>query len=190
MDERALLKLLKDKDAYLEGHFLLSSGLHSSKYVQCALVLQYPVHACALGEELAKSFSHDAPDVVIAPALGGLIIGHEVARALKARFIFTERIDGVMRLRRNFSLTPKEKALVVEDVITTGGSAQEIVALAKKCGATVRGVGSIVDRAEKNIDFGTKYRCLIKIEVPVYKPESCPLCQEGKVPLVKPGSRK
>jgi orotate phosphoribosyltransferase len=175
--------------AYLNGHFRLSSGLHSPEYLQCALVLQYPHHAEHFGQLLAKEFRRLDPAVVASPAIGGLIIGHEVARALGARFIFTERDSaGVMTLRRGFSVEPGETAIVVEDVITTGGSTKEVVELLKRAGARVIGAGSIIDRSGGAADVGVARVALATLQVTAFPEAECPLCRAGQ-PVVKPGSR-
>jgi len=189
------LSLYEQTGAYLRGHFRLSSGLHSPEYLQSAKVLAYPAHAETLGRELAgqlRELLHGVvPDVVVSPAVGGLIIGHEVARALDARHIFTER-DGEtnrMTLRRGFAVKPGETAVIIEDVITTGGSTKEVVELLKAEGATVLGAGSIMDRSGGKADVGVPRVALKTLEVVAYDPADCPLCREG-IPVVKPGSRK
>jgi orotate phosphoribosyltransferase len=184
-----VLQLLRQTGALLEGHFLLTSGLHSGSYVQCARVLQYPQHAEALGQWIAENFRHTAVDVVISPAIGGIVIGQEVARALGARALFGERQNGVMTLRRGFSLSPKEQALVVEDVTTTGGSVREIIALVQEQQGTVVGVGTILDRSGGHIDFAVPHHALATITIVNYPPEACQLCKQGSQPE-KPGSRQ
>jgi orotate phosphoribosyltransferase len=176
----------------LKGHFLLSSGLHSSRYLQCALVLQHPVIAGNLGAELARLVAADGKipkiDAVMAPALGGIIVAHEVARALGVRALFTERQDGVMKLRRGFQLTPREHILVVEDVVTTGGSTREVMQVVSDSGALAVGAGSLIDRSGGSVDLGVPRHALAVLEVPAHRPGDCPLCREGS-PAVKPGSR-
>ena len=179
--------------AYLHGHFRLTSGLHSPEYLQCALVLQYPKHAEHFGQMLAAEFRRLDPTlnigVVAAPAIGGLIIGHEVARVLGARFIFTERdASGQMVLRRGFTIEPAETAVVVEDVVTTGGSSREVIDLLKGAGAYVIGAGSIIDRSGGQVDLGVPRVALRTLNATTFSPEACPLCAEGQ-PIVKPGSR-
>ena len=181
----------EETGAYLNGHFRLTSGLHSPEFLQCAKVLQHPAIAAEFGERLAAEFKALAPkvDLVVAPAMGGLIIGHEVARALGVRFIFTERdSDAKMVLRRGFSLQPGEKAVLVEDVITTGGSSVEVIALIQSLGARVLAAGSIIDRSGGKADVGVPRVALATLNATTYQPESCPLCQQG-LPVVKPGSR-
>lgn len=188
-----ILSAFHGTGAYLRGHFRLTSGLHSPEYLQCALVLQYPKHAEYFGKSLATELRRLEPTlnvgVVAAPAIGGLIIGHEVARALGARFVFTERdADGNMILRRGFSVEFGESAVVIEDVVTTGGSSREVVQLLKDAGARVLGAGSIIDRSGGGADLGVPRIALKTMQVTAYQPEHCPLCRDG-VPLVKPGSR-
>jgi orotate phosphoribosyltransferase len=189
----SILDLFRATRAYLSGHFRLTSGLHSPEYLQCALVLQHPAHAERLGVELAAAVRRlavgaDIP-VVVAPAMGGLIIGHEVARALGARFVFTERdATAKMTMRRGFSLAPGETAVVIEDVITTGGSTREVIDIVKAAGARPIGAGSIIDRSAGKADVGVPRVALATLEVVAYEPEKCPLCREG-LPVVKPGSR-
>ena len=188
-----ILDLFRRTGAYLEGHFRLTSGLHSGEYLQCALVLQYPTHAENLGRLLADALrAQIGRDVglVVSPALGGLIIGHEVARALGARFLFTERDAATkqMALRRGFTVTPREPAVVIEDVITTGGSTHDVVEVLRAAGADVVGAGSIVDRSGGQADVGVPRVALATLQVAVYQPEDCPQCRAG-IPVVKPGSR-
>ncbi len=188
-----ILSAFFETGAYLKGHFRLTSGLHSPEYLQCALVLQYPRHAEHFGRLLATEFRRLEPTldvgVVASPAIGGLIIGHEVARALGARFIFTERdASGKMVLRRGFSVEPGETAVVVEDVVTTGGSSREVIDILKNAGARVIGAGSIIDRSGGAVDLGIPRVALKTLEVVAYREEDCPLCRAGS-PVVKPGSR-
>ena len=189
----SVLELFRSTGAYLEGHFRLTSGLHSAEYLQCALVLQHPAAAERLGRLLARELRTLAPgriDLVASPALGGLIIGHEVARALGTRFLFTERdaATGKMTLRRGFTVAPGETAVVVEDVITTGGSTADVIALLRAAGATVLAAGSIIDRSGGRADVGVPRVALATLQVAAHHMEECPLCARG-VPLVKPGSR-
>jgi orotate phosphoribosyltransferase len=191
--EGEVLELFQQAGAYLRGHFRLTSGLHSPEYLQCALVLQYPSHAERLGRELARALREILPGcdagIVASPAIGGLIIGHEVARALGARFLFAERTtDGNMTLRRGFSVEPGELAVVVEDVVTTGGSTREVVELLARAGARVLAAGSIIDRSGGQAEVGVPRIALATLRVTAYPPEECPLCREGQ-PVTKPGSR-
>ncbi len=190
MDRDTLLDLFRRSGALLEGHFRLSSGLHSPGYLQCALVLQHPEHAAPLGAALAEHVRNLRPVTVLSPALGGLIIGHEVARALGARAIFAEREDGVLTLRRGFRLTETERVLVVEDVLTTGGSTRETMQVARAAGAQVVGAASIVDRSggAGRSALDVPLFSLLEISLPTYDPANCPLCAQG-IPVAKPGSR-
>jgi orotate phosphoribosyltransferase len=188
-----VLDLFRQTGAYLQGHFRLSSGLHSSGYLQSALVLQYPQYAELLGRSLASAVSRltaGAPaGLVISPALGGLIIGHEVARALGVRFLFTERDgDRRMSLRRGFTLSPGERAIVIEDVITTGGSTREVIEIVKAAGAEAIAAGSIIDRSGGAANLGIPRAALETLDVPVFEAERCPSCASGE-PVTKPGSR-
>lgn len=189
----AILNVFLETGAYLKGHFRLTSGLHSPEYLQCALVLQYPRHAEHFGRLLATEFRRLEPTldvgVVVSPAIGGLILGHEVARALGARFLFTERdASGKMVLRRGFSIEPGETAVMVEDVITTGGSSREVIEILKEAGARVIGAGSIIDRSGGAVALGVPRVALKTMQVVAYREEDCPLCRAGD-PVVKPGSR-
>ena len=190
MTEKEVLTIFKSEKALLNGHFLLSSGLHSPHYMQCALVLQKPWIAQKLCSALAKKFSGHKFDAVIGPALGGMIVSYELGRALKVRSLFAERVDGSFTLRRGFTLKKNEKILVVEDVITTGKSIYEVIDLAERIGAKVAGVASIVDRSDGVAIFEQEFHSLIKINIKTYKPQECPFCREKKMPLVKPGSRE
>lgn len=183
-----IINQFRESDALLEGHFILSSGLHSSHYLQCALALQYPVDAAKFGRAIAEKLAAEQFDTVASPAIGGLVIGYETARAFNVRFIWTERENNVMTLRRGFSVKPGERILVVEDVITTGGSTRECIAALESRGAKVVAVASIIDRSGGAADVGVHRIALASLEVPVYKPEDCPMCHRG-VEAVKPGSR-
>jgi len=181
------MQRFRETGAYLKGHFRLTSGLHSEEYLQCALVLQHPPIAEAFGRELAAKLGK--ADLVASPAIGGLIIGHEVARAIGARFIFTERdTAGRMTLRRGFSVKPGETAIVIEDVVTTGGSTREVIEVLQAAGVRVLGAGSIIDRSGGKADLGVPRVALATLNVVAYTPEECPLCKQG-VPVEKPGSR-
>jgi orotate phosphoribosyltransferase len=188
MTRDELLDLYRRSGALLEGHFRLTSGLHSTGYLQCALVLQHPVHAEALGRAIADGTRDLGATVVLSPALGGLIIGHEVARGLGVRAIFAERQDGVLVLRRGFTLSDSDRVLVVEDVLTTGGSTRETMDVARAAGGHVVGAASIVNRSGGTASFDVPLVSLLDIALPTYQPEACPLCAQG-VPVVKPGSR-
>lgn len=186
--EGNVISLLLETGGLLRGHFLLSSGLHSPQYLQCALLLQHPKRASHLGKELAKKFSQENIEVVIGPALGGIIVAYEVARALETRALFTERTDEKMELRRGFKINSGEKVLVVEDVITTGGSAKEVIELVNGLGGVVVAVGALIDRSQGKVNFGVPLKTLASLNIETYARESCPLCREG-LPLVKPGSK-
>lgn len=188
-DTQPILSLFERSGALLRGHFLLTSGLHSPVYLQCALVLQNPANAEQLGRALAEEFKDERIDAVVAPAVGGIIVAHEVARALGARGLFTEREAGAMTLRRGFSLSPGERVLVVEDVVTTGGSTRETMDAVRQAGGVVVGAGALVDRSGGAVDLGVRRAALITLSVPTYDPVECPQCREG-MPAVKPGSRE
>jgi orotate phosphoribosyltransferase len=188
VNENEILNIFREHSALLEGHFILSSGLHSDRYIQCALVLQHPRVAEKLCTELAAKVRHLGATTVAAPALGGVIVAHEVARALGARALFTERQEGVMTLRRGFHLEPGEPTLVVEDVITTGLSTRETMKCVEQAGGKIVGVGSLIDRSGGTADLGMPKASLVTLSVQNYKPEECPLCKSG-IPAVKPGSR-
>jgi orotate phosphoribosyltransferase len=183
----ALLDLFRRSGALLEGHFRLTSGLHSPGYLQCALVLQHPADAEMLGRALAEKMRHLRPTVVLSPALGGIVIGQEVGRALGVRAIFAERQDGDLTLRRGFTVSENDRVLVIEDVLTTGGSTRETMRVATASGAQVVGAGSIVDRSG-GVELPVPFFSLLSIELPTYEPDKCPLCAQG-LPVVKPGSR-
>lgn len=183
-----LLDLFRQSGALLEGHFRLSSGLHSSGYLQCALVLQDPRRAERLGEAIASRVRSLRPSVVLSPALGGVIIGHEVARALGVRGLFAERQDGVLVLRRGFTIGDADRVLIVEDVLTTGGSTKETMRVATEAGGHVVGAASIVDRSGGSARFDVPFDALLAVDLPTYEPDACPLCGQG-VPVAKPGSR-
>jgi len=183
-----ILDLFRRVGALLEGHFRLTSGLHSPGYLQCALVLQHPREAEACGAALADRVRGLAPTVVLSPALGGIVIGHEVARALGVRAIFAERQDGTLTLRRGFSLDAADRVLVVEDVVTTGGSTRETIEAARAAGARVVGAGAIIDRSGGNQNLDVPFHALATVSLPTYQPDACPLCARGE-PVVKPGSR-
>jgi orotate phosphoribosyltransferase len=189
-----VVRLFENTGAYLQGHFRLTSGLHSDRYLQCALVLKHPDHAEQLGRDLAEKLSALTPEqpigLVMSPALGGLIIGHEVARALGTPFLFTERgPDGKMALRRGFSLDPETRVAVVEDVVTTGGSTREVIELVRAAGGKPVAAGCIMDRSGGAAELsGVPKVALATLQVQTFSPETCPQCLQG-IPVVKPGSR-
>jgi orotate phosphoribosyltransferase len=184
-----VIERFRQTGALLEGHFLLTSGLHSAVYLQCALVLQHPRTAEEFGSEIGAHFRDAEIQTVASPAIGGIVIGHEVARALGARFIWTERENGKMILRRGFSVLPGEKILVVEDVVTTGGSTRETIAVLQGLGADVRGAASIIDRSSGKADVGVPRIALATLNVPSVEPAACESCKRGEQ-AIKPGSRK
>ena len=192
MTDDEILAEFRTADALLEGHFILSSGLRSPRYLQCALVLADPPLATRLGQQLADALrprlSGVVPKAVVAPALGGVIVGHEVARAFGCRALFMERQEGAMTLRRGFTLTAGEPVVVVEDVVTTGKSTREVMEVARASGARVVGVGSLVDRSAGSADLGVPRASLLELSVPTYAADACPLCAQGSRPI-KPGSR-
>jgi orotate phosphoribosyltransferase len=187
-----VLDIFIERGALLDGHFLLSSGLHSPRYLQCARVLMDPRVATDLGRALADQLREAVqgvqPGAVVAPALGGVLVAHEVARAFGCRGLFTERQEGVMTLRRGFAIEPGEPVVVVEDAVTTGKSTREVLDAMTVQGARVLAVGCLVDRSFGNVDFGVPHRSLLRVEVPTYPADACPLCASGSRP-VKPGSR-
>src|SRR5437867_6982274 len=188
MTEQETLALYEKTGALMRGHFRLTSGLHSEIYLQSALVLQYPEYAAALGADLAAPFKDARVSAVLAPAIGGILVAHEVARALGVRALFTERDNGVMSLRRGFALQAGERCLVVEDVITTGGSTREVVECVRASGGSVVGVGCLIDRSGGATLFDVKQAALATVAATTWPPESCPLCRTGGQ-AVKPGSR-
>lgn len=188
MTSEEVLDIYRKTGALLTGHFLLSSGLHSEQYLQSALVLQQPDTATRLCAALAEHFRNSGIEAVIAPALGGVFVSHETARALKVRALFAERVNGELTLRRGFTIKPGERVLVVEDVITTGKSTKETIEVVKRAGGAAVAAGSLVDRSGGKADLGVPYKSLVTLNVPTYAPEACPLCKAGGKP-VKPGSR-
>ena len=188
MTNEEILNMFKENNALLEGHFVLSSGLHSGNYLQCAMLLQNPVVTETLCKELAGKFTEDKPTVVVAPALGGVIVAYEVARALGVNGIFTERKDNQMLLRRGFHLSKEDRVLIVEDIITTGKSTKEVIEVVKQFGCTIIGVGCIGDRSKDTVDFGVPFKSLAQVNIPTYTKDDCPLCK-ANIEIVKPGSR-
>jgi orotate phosphoribosyltransferase len=190
MNENEVLKIFKKENAYLTGHFLLSSGLHSPNYMQCALVMQKPWVAEKLCKALGRKLKGCKIDAVIGPALGGMVVSYEMGRALKVRSLFAERVDGSFVLRRGFSIKRNERLLVVEDVITTGKSIYEVIDLVEGLGAKIEAVASLVDRSDGAAVFAQDFHSLLKIHIKTYRPEDCPLCREHRIPITKPGSRE
>ncbi len=190
MTQDEVLDMFMRSEALLEGHFRLSSGLHSSRYLQCALVLQHPRQAALLGIALAEHLGrlNGPPDFVIAPALGGILVAHEVARAAGVRGLFAERQEGVLMLRRGFRIRPGEKCYVVEDVLTTGGSTRETMQVVTREGGTVIAAGCLIDRSGGRTDLGVPGAALAILDIPSFPPDECPLCKAGSQ-AIKPGSR-
>jgi orotate phosphoribosyltransferase len=188
-DQQILIQMLEESGALRRGHFLLSSGLHSSAYVQCALLLEDPVRARKVGQDLAELLRQFHPDSVLSPALGGVIIGHEVAAGLGVPFRFTERKGEEMGLRRGFNLRQGERVVIVEDVVTTGRSTLETASLATARGARVVAIGAIIDRTAGRDPFDVPFRALLQLDLPSYGPADCPACRSGALPAEKPGSR-
>lgn len=183
-----ILGMLREAEALREGHFELSSGLHSRQYLQCAVVLQHPSYAGQLGAALAAGWRAAGPTVVVGPALGGIVIAHEVGRALNVRALFMERVAGAMTLRRGLTVGPEDRVLIVEDVLTTGGSVREVLDAVVAAGARAIGIGTIVDRTLTPPPFPVPYQCLIRLELEAVERGACALCRQG-VPLDRPGSR-
>lgn len=190
LTQNRVLEILKEAEVLLEGHFLLSSGKHSNKYLQCAKIFKNTKYSEELCKSLAEQFKDDNIDVVIGPAMGAVQMAYEVSRHLNCENFFTERENGKMVLRRGFTVTSGMNVLLVEDVVTTGGSIKEVLELIKSYGANVVGIGSIVDRTGGNIEFSVPYKSVISMKVEAFLKDECPLCKEGKLELVKPGSRK
>jgi orotate phosphoribosyltransferase len=188
MTSTEVVALFRRCGALLDGHFRLTSGLHSPSYLQCALVLQHPPHAEAFGRALADRVRAWRPSVVLSPALGGIVIGHEVGRALGVRAIFAERQDGALMLRRGFGLDAGDRVLVIEDVVTTGGSTRETMQVARAAGAAVVGAGAIIDRSGRAGLLDVPFHALASLDVPTFEPDRCPLCAQG-LAVTKPGSR-
>ena len=192
MTQDDLLQMFKERGALLQGHFKLTSGLHSESYLQCALLLQYGCDADRLGAELARKIKKQAAEkpitAVVSPAVGGIVLGYTIARSLGARALFAERVDGKFTLRRGFALAPGEQVIVAEDVITTGGSVREVAALVEGLGAHVAGFAALAERGESDTNFPAPKYVLLRLPLVTYPPDNCPLCDQG-LPLVKPGSR-
>ncbi|HCF71195.1 MAG TPA: orotate phosphoribosyltransferase [Syntrophomonas sp.] len=189
LEKDKAIEIFTQSGALLEGHFRLTSGRHSNQYMQCAQVLQYPHYTEQLCRHLADKFENEKAEVVIGPAMGGIIVSYEVARQLKVPGIFCERQDGEMMLRRGFEIKPGQKVLVVEDVVTTGGSVDEVIKIVREAGGVVAGVGVLVDRSNGKVDFGVRKEAVLTMDIKSWEAQECPLCAEGKIPVVKPGSR-
>ncbi len=188
MTNQEIIAMLKEAGVLLEGHFLLTSGRHSDKYMQCAKIFQDAKYSVPLCAELVAQYRNENVELVIGPAIGAISMSYEVGKQLGVRNIFAERENGVMTLRRGFTIEKGERVLIVEDVVTTGGSVREVMDLVRACGGEIVGVGSIVDRTGGAIDFGVPYRSAFSMDITSYEPENCPICKTD-MPLIKPGSR-
>lgn len=189
LNQNEAQKIFIDSGALMEGHFILTSGRHSNQYMQCAQVLQYPAYTEELAKHLADKFRNDGVELVIGPAMGGIIVAYEVARQLGVPSVFTERLDGEMALRRGFMIDAAQKVLVVEDVVTTGGSVKEVMEVVRAFGGHVVGVGVLVDRSNGKVKFGVKQESVLTMDIESWPADNCPLCKEGKIRAIKPGSR-
>ncbi|MDD2620048.1 MAG: orotate phosphoribosyltransferase [Syntrophomonadaceae bacterium] len=189
LDKTAATRIFIDAQALLEGHFKLTSGRHSNQYMQCAQVLQYPHYTEQLAADLAEKFRNDNIELVVGPAMGGIIVAYEVGRQLKVPAIFTERQDSKMVLRRGFEIKPGQRVLVVEDVVTTGGSVLEVIDIVREQGGNVAGVAVLVDRSGGQVNFGVKQEAVLVMNIQSWEADDCPLCKENKGPAIKPGSR-
>ncbi len=187
--QEQVLEVFERTGVLLDGHFRLTSGLHAAKYLQCAQLLQYPHEAGPLCEQLAEYFKDAGATVVAGPATGGIILAYEVAKALGVKNIFGERENGVMTFRRGFKVEPTDKVLVLEDVVTTGGSVKELIECVRAAGAEVVGVASLVNRSGGRVDFGVPFKSLVNLDITTYQPDDCPMCKAGSV-AYKPGSRQ
>ncbi len=187
MTENEIISLFEETGVILTGHFRLTSGRHSDRFLQCSQVLQHPAATEALCKQLASKFADDKIDVVAGPAMGGIILAYEVSRALGARAIYAEREDGQMVLRRGFHVGPNENVLLVEDAVSTGGSVNQVAEVIAACGARIVGIGALVDRTGGKVSFGVPFRPLISMEIKSYSPAECPMCQQG-IPLYLPKS--
>ncbi len=188
MTRDEIIAMMKEAEVLLEGHFLLTSGRHSDKYMQCAKIFQNAKYSEPLCAELVAQYKDDNVELVIGPAIGAIQMSYEVGKQLGVKNIFAERENGAMTLRRGFTIEKGQRVLIVEDVVTTGGSVREVMDLVKECGGEIVGVGSIVDRTGGKIDFGVPYRSAFSMDITSYEPDDCPICKSG-IPLVKPGSR-
>ncbi len=188
MNDERVLEILEKSEVLLNGHFILTSGKHSSQYMQCAKIAQYPKYTEEIASYIVENFKNDEIDIVVAPAVGGIILGYEVARQLGVKNVFAERENGKMTLRRGFTLEEGKKVLVVEDVVTTGGSVKEVIEIVKENGCELVGVGVLVDRSSGTVDFGVKFNPVYKAKIEAYDSDNCPLCEAG-TQAIKPGSR-
>ncbi|MCK8827755.1 orotate phosphoribosyltransferase [Natroniella acetigena] len=189
MKEEQVIEIFKETGVLQEGHFKLSSGLHSDQYLQCAQVLQHPIHAQKLAEGLAAKFTDLEIDLVVGPAMGGVTLAYAVGLAMEQKTIFTEREEGEMTLRRGFQINPDDKILVVDDVLTTGKSVREVIEVIEQNGAELAAVGTLVDRSNGQVDFGVPTESMLAVDVKTYEPDECPMCEQG-LKIDKPGSRE
>ncbi|HHU68818.1 MAG TPA: orotate phosphoribosyltransferase [Thermoanaerobacterales bacterium] len=189
MNNEQALQIFKKTGGYLEGHFLFTSGRHGDCYMQCAKVLQYPEYTFQFGAVIAEYFKDKGVSAVIGPAVGGIVIAYEVARQLGVRALFAERENGIMTIRRGLEINPGEKLLIVEDVVTTGGSVKEVMEIVRENKGIAAGVGAVVDRTGGTIEFGVPFKAALTLKLNSYPPEQCPICKGGDIPLIKPGSR-
>lgn len=190
LNQKEAQGIFTESGALMQGHYILASGRHSNQYMQCAQVLQYPQYTEALARHLAEKFRDDKVEMVIGPAMGGIIVAYEVARQLGVTSVFTERLEGEMALRRGFMIDAGQRVLVVEDVVTTGGSVKEVMDVVKTFGGKVIGVGVLVDRSNGKVQFGVKQESVLTMNIESWPADECPLCKEGKLRAVKPGSRR
>lgn len=189
LNKEEAVTIFTDSGALLNGHFRLTSGRHSNQYMQCAQVLQYPAYTEQLARHLADVFRDDQVELVMGPAMGGIVVAYEVARQLGVPGMFTERENGAMALRRGFYIPPGKRILVVEDVVTTGGSVKEVIDVVREAGGEVVGVGVLVDRSNGQVQFGVKQAAVLSMDITSWEADACPICAEGKIPVIKPGSR-
>ncbi len=190
LSNEEVLAIFEDVGVLQYGHFILTSGRHSGQYMQMAQALQYANITEYLCKDLAEKFKDSRIDVVVSPAVGGLLVGYEISRIFGVSNIFCERENGIMTLRRGFQIEPGQKVLVIEDVVTTGGSVKEVISVVEQAGGEIVGVGVLVDRSNGKVDFGYPFNSLLAIEIESYEKDNCPLCKEGKLVAIKPGSRK
>ncbi|HYF83183.1 MAG TPA: orotate phosphoribosyltransferase [Clostridia bacterium] len=188
LNKKKMNEILEKSGVLQSGHFLLTSGKHSNKYMQCAKIFQHPDMSAEISKDLAEKYEEYDIDIVIGPAVGGIILAYEVARQLEVRALFAERENGAMTLRRGFEINPGARVLVVEDVITTGGSVKEVINVVRAVGGEVVGVASVVDRSGGKALFDVPFKSAVKIDIDTFDPEECPMCKSGSV-AVKPGSR-
>ncbi len=190
MERDQIIDILKESEAFLQGHFLLSSGKHSSGYVQCAKVLRYPDKAAKILATVVEKMKNVEVDMVVGPAMGGVVVSYELGRQMGKEAIFTEREDNVMKLRRGFEIPKGTKVVIAEDVITTGKSTKEVIKIIEAMGADVVAVASLVDRTNGKVDMGVPIYSAVAFDFEIHEGDNCPICEAGEIELVKPGSRK